>query len=92
MTTNSMQTKKVNKTKYDFVLPSMRDPIHIETLQFCNKMAQQFRRVERHHADSGLFGTGLLADNGFSKQAGQVAMAYETVAKHIEQEIKRRSL
>ena len=82
----------MNLTEQEWVLPSMRDPIHIETLKFCNHMARQFREVEAHHEDRGLFGTGLFADNRYSKDAGNVAMAYETIAKHIEAEIKRRKI
>ena len=69
---------------------SWEKPIELEILSFCNHMATTFRRVEAHHHNEGLFGTGFLADNSFSKQAGHVAMAYETVAKHIKSEIKMR--
>lgn len=69
---------------------SWEKPIELEILEFCNKMAREFRTVEVHNRDEGLFGTGLFADNGFSQQAGHIAMAYETIAKHIRNEIKRR--
>jgi hypothetical protein len=55
-------------------------------------MARQFREVESHHEDRGWLGTGLFADNGVSKEAGNVAMAYETIAKHIENQIACREL
>lgn len=69
---------------------SWEKPIEEETLKFCNTMASQFRRAEAHQHDDGLFGTGFLADNSYSRHCGDVAMVYETVAKHIKREIKIR--
>lgn len=89
--TRKTKTKGTMKTpKYNFTLPSLSKPIHIETLQFCREMANRFREVERHNHNKGLFGTGFLANNSFSKEAGSVAMAYKTIAEHIEKEIRIR--
>lgn len=84
--------KSPSTKKLDFVLPSMAEPIHIETLEYCKSMARNFRGVQSYNRDNGLFGTGFLGNNSLSNEAGAAAMAYETVANHIKQEIKRRGL
>ena len=67
---------------------SWEKPIEQSTLEFCNSMAEQFRKAENHHRETGWF-----ANNNYSEQLGVMAKAYETVAEYIEKEIKiRKSL
>jgi len=74
-----------NKIVIDFPKMSWEIPIEEEILNYCNHMARQFRKVEEHNRETGWF-----ANNSFSEKCGATAMAYETVAKHINEEINFR--
>lgn len=81
------KVKMKNKKKYVFELLKMswEKPIELEILTFCNQMARQMRSAESAHRETGWF-----ANNSISEQCGAMAKAYETVAKHVEGEIKFR--
>ena len=65
----------------------MKEPIELEILSYCNNMAKKMRSAESAHIETGWF-----ANNSLSEGCGNMAKAYETVANHIEREIKLRNL
>lgn len=75
--------KKVNIITFGTF--SWERPIEDEIITFCENMARQFREAESRNKETGWF-----ANNSFSEQCGATAMAYETVAKHVEREVTLR--
>ena len=74
-----------NKREIEFPKMSWEKPIEQEILNYCQYMAQQMRQSEGGHKETGWF-----SNNSFSEKCGAAAMAYETVAEHVQHEIDLR--
>lgn len=78
--------KKKSPFVMDFPKMSWERPIEEILLEFCNHMARTMRSSESYNRETGWF-----ADNSLSERCGAAAMAYETVANRIKEEIRLKS-